>query len=384
MPSIPWYEDGWATLEVRLSRHAMTFGVRQTPGRQGAEASPLGTWLPGQHTPAGPGTRHVRTFGRYAFRAEKRRLIESRAVRSRGLMKLVRVLLVAVGAALVLVPFPASAQVNITPNFSITPSSSVTKWIVWMALGAIILAVLVLLFLGTGYMRFGPKFFGREEAPKRPPPGVRPPLMTRTGPSSRPPVAQSPGTRVATAVTERPAAPAAGTPPRPSVPSQPAAQPAASAQPAAPSQPTAQPAATSQPTAPPSGEPAVQSDAVGEAEARVPEARPTAKTPEEVGAQPDEAVAQAPTTAEQSEAGPQPEEAEAAPQPERAEAAPQPVPQPAEPAAAPAAHGQAAALDQETFDRVLEEQLGKGVDRRVAEGRARAAAVVAARKKAQG
>jgi hypothetical protein len=41
-------------------------------------------------------------------------------------------------------------------------------------------------------------------------------------------------------------------------------------------------------------------------------------------------------------------------------------------------------MDQETFDRVLDDQLGRGVDRRVAEGRARAAAVVAARKKAQG
>ena len=38
-------------------------------------------------------------------------------------------------------------------------------------------------------------------------------------------------------------------------------------------------------------------------------------------------------------------------------------------------------LDQETFDRVLAEELGKGVDRRVAEGRARAAAVRAARAK---
>jgi hypothetical protein len=37
------------------------------------------------------------------------------------------------------------------------------------------------------------------------------------------------------------------------------------------------------------------------------------------------------------------------------------------------------ALDQETFDRVLAEELGKGVDRRVAEGRARSAAVRAAR-----
>ena len=38
-------------------------------------------------------------------------------------------------------------------------------------------------------------------------------------------------------------------------------------------------------------------------------------------------------------------------------------------------------LDQETFDRVLAEELGKGTDRRVAEGRARAAAVRAKRAK---
>jgi len=39
-------------------------------------------------------------------------------------------------------------------------------------------------------------------------------------------------------------------------------------------------------------------------------------------------------------------------------------------------------LDQETFDRVLQEQLDKGVDRRVAEGRAKSKAVQAARAKA--
>ena len=39
-------------------------------------------------------------------------------------------------------------------------------------------------------------------------------------------------------------------------------------------------------------------------------------------------------------------------------------------------------IDKETFDRVLAEELAKGTDRRVAEGRARAAAVRAARKKA--
>ncbi len=41
-------------------------------------------------------------------------------------------------------------------------------------------------------------------------------------------------------------------------------------------------------------------------------------------------------------------------------------------------------LDQETFDRVLEEELAKGTNRRVAEGQARRAAMIAARKKAGG
>jgi NADH-quinone oxidoreductase subunit I len=40
--------------------------------------------------------------------------------------------------------------------------------------------------------------------------------------------------------------------------------------------------------------------------------------------------------------------------------------------------------DQETYDRVLQDELGKGTDRRVAEGRAKAAAIRAARKKAEG
>ena len=39
--------------------------------------------------------------------------------------------------------------------------------------------------------------------------------------------------------------------------------------------------------------------------------------------------------------------------------------------------------DQETYDRVLQEELAKGTDRRVAEGRAKAAAIRAARKKAE-
>jgi formate hydrogenlyase subunit 6/NADH:ubiquinone oxidoreductase subunit I len=63
---------------------------------------------------------------------------------------------------------------------------------------------------------------------------------------------------------------------------------------------------------------------------------------------------------------------------------------PTEAAAAPAAavpepaeHVEVA-LDQETFERVLAELLEQGTDRRVAEGRARRAAMVAARSKAEG
>jgi NADH-quinone oxidoreductase subunit I len=52
-------------------------------------------------------------------------------------------------------------------------------------------------------------------------------------------------------------------------------------------------------------------------------------------------------------------------------------------APAPAEHAEVA-LDQETFERVLAELLEQGTDRRVAEGRARRAAMVAARSKAEG
>ncbi|HJS27930.1 MAG TPA: hypothetical protein VJ913_12475, partial [Actinomycetota bacterium] len=76
-----------------------------------------------------------------------------------------------------------------------------------------------------------------------------------------------------------------------------------------------------------------------------------------------------------------------APAPVTSAAAPpaEPPATPAGPAApsAPAEHAEVS-LDQETFDRVLAELLEKGTDRRVAEGQARRAAMIAARKKAEG
>ena len=64
---------------------------------------------------------------------------------------------------------------------------------------------------------------------------------------------------------------------------------------------------------------------------------------------------------------------------EAAPAAGAPAPSPA----APAEHAEVS-LDQETFDRVPAELLEKGTDRRVAEGQARRAAMIAARTKAEG
>jgi hypothetical protein len=84
------------------------------------------------------------------------------------------------------------------------------------------------------------------------------------------------------------------------------------------------------------------------------------------------APAQAPAAAAAEPAAPAPAAAEAP------AAAPAPTPAPA-----PGEHKEVA-LDQETFDATLAELLAKGTDRRVAEGQARRAAMIAARKKAEG
>jgi hypothetical protein len=261
----------------------------------------------------------------------------------------------------------ASAQVvEITPETSITPSSHITSWIFQMAVASVILSVLVLIGFVLAYLRFAPKFSGREEKARPATPGSRPPALARQAAALKwtPPPATAgghadaaaapAGRATATAVAERPAAPAA--------PAESSATPAA--QPAAAEASTEGAAAAADAsvtaTAGPSGEPAVQADAVGEAEAAAPEPRPSAKTAEEVAAPPAESTPSAAPASSPAPAG-----------------APAPTP-------APAAASHGGAQDQETFDRVLQEQLAKGVDRRVAEGRARAAAVVAARKKGQG
>jgi hypothetical protein len=220
-------------------------------------------------------------------------------------------------AALVLglmsLPNTALAQApEVTPNFSVTPTKTVTPWVYQMAVGAVVVAALILIFLLVSYLRFSPKFFGREQPAQAVPPGTRPPLLQRAP-------------RPAPTVSAGSAAPAPASAAAPSTAPVATATATAVAERPAPS--------VSRPT---EGEAATQADAVGQAEPAAP------------------APAQAPPAAA-------------------------PSPAPAQPGSSPAE----SALDQETFDRVLKEQLDKGMDRRVAEGRARAAAVVAARKKAQ-
>jgi hypothetical protein len=100
------------------------------------------------------------------------------------------------------------------------------------------------------------------------------------------------------------------------------------------------------------------------------------------------AAARAPVAAPAATAAaPAPAAPAAAPAPAEPAAEPQ---APAEAPAAPAAPAPAAAphaevsLDQEVFDATLKELLDKGTDKRVAEGQARRAAMIAARKKAAG
>ena len=121
-----------------------------------------------------------------------------------------------------------------------------------------------------------------------------------------------------------------------------------------------------------------------------------AEVPEEVTTEAPDAAGLAPAYAAAPSAGPAPAAASppaavppvaapvaAAPAPAEAAAAAPAAPVGQAPSPAPAEHAEVA-LDQETFERVLAELLEQGIDRRVAEGRARRAAMVAARTKAEG
>ena len=91
----------------------------------------------------------------------------------------------------------------------------------------------------------------------------------------------------------------------------------------------------------------------------------------------------APALPQAAPAPPQAAPAEPQAAPAAAPAAPS-SPAPAPPVAAPTEERPEVSLDEETFEKTLNELIAKGTDRRVAEGQARRAALLAARKKAGG
>jgi hypothetical protein len=130
--------------------------------------------------------------------------------------------------------------------------------------------------------------------------------------------------------------------------------------------------------------PAIPSGVTEPAAVAAPTAAPPASAPAPA---PAPAAAPAPTPAAAAAPAPAPAPQTEAPAP----AAADPAATPSATSAAPATEASAApterhevSLDQETFDTTLAELLVKGTDRRVAEGQARRAAMIAARKKAGG
>jgi hypothetical protein len=211
-------------------------------------------------------------------------------------------------------------QVSVDPT--VHPVLNNGGWVFNAAELLALLGVVLTVAIVFGYMRLAPRF-QTDEQTRRP---VRVPRMQPGGEVRRPvkvigtPIIVQPPV-ISPAVAGGPAAVAA-----PAV-----AAPASAAAPAAPA----------------------------------PAAAPTAQPAPSAAAAPAAEAAPAPAT-------------EATPAAEAAPAA-----EATAPAAAPAAHADVS-LDQETFDRVLAELLEKGTDRRVAEGQARRAAMIAARKKAEG
>jgi pyruvate/2-oxoglutarate dehydrogenase complex dihydrolipoamide acyltransferase (E2) component len=219
----------------------------------------------------------------------------------------------------------AMAQTSIDPT--ITPVRNTGGWIFWLGWLSGILALLLLIFVVAAYMRYAPRFAKDEES-------ARVVHADRVLPGKEPRRRIVDLTQAAPIVVQPPPVPAA------------VAAPAMAASAAAPA-PAAAPAAVPAAAASPASAPAAAPDA-----------------------------SPAPATEEPAEAAAEPSAAPTAAEPAAAPAAP----------AAPAAdeHRPEVSLDQETFDKTLEELLAQGTDRRIAEGKARRAAMIAARKKAAG
>ncbi len=222
---------------------------------------------------------------------------------------------------LALVQAEAAAQQPYTPGTTPEPAKEWTYYVSWLIAP---LSVAVIALIGLFYVRLSSRFFGKEEPPA---PGSRRPRYP-TG-SIAPPVSAGPRVeQQGAASTTPPAAPASEVQTAKEQEPKPSAAPERQAAAAAPKA---------------EGTPATTTPAEAPAEK-------AAGTPPR-----DE-----PATEPKTEAG--------------AQAPPAPAAAPAAPAAT-----EHVEPDQEVYERELQSQLDKGTDRRVAEGRAKAAAIRAAR-----
>jgi len=243
-------------------------------------------------------------------------------------MRAFRAILVAAALVMVLPASAAIAQVSVDP--SVTPELNTGGWIHGMAILFGAIGLLVILLLVAGYVRFAPRFSTDEST-------LRVVRADRVRPGEELP---------RRTVDIKAAAPMVVAPPPLPQPAGVAAAPAA-----------AVPATTAAPAPAPAPAPAAPAQAGPGAEEPSTEAPQAAPASEEPPAEPDAAT-----------------EARGTPAAETSTPAPAPAP----------AERPEVSLDQEVFDQTLKELLDKGTDKRVAEGQARRAAMIAARKKAAG
>lgn len=241
-------------------------------------------------------------------------------------MRALRAIPLAAALVMVLPASAAVAQVSVDP--SVTPELNTGGWVHGMAILFGVLGLIVLLLMVAAFLRYAPRFSSDESTLKM----VR---ADRVRPGEELP-RRTVDIKAATPVV-------VGPPPLP----EPAGVAAAAAPAAAPAQ--------VPPQAPPQA---------------------PAQAPAQAGPGPGAPSTEAPQAVPASEGAPT--EADGA-----TEARETPDAEVSAPAPAPAERVEVS-LDQEIFDQTLKELLDKGTDKRVAEGQARRAAMIAARKKAAG
>jgi hypothetical protein len=246
-------------------------------------------------------------------------------------MRALRAIPLAAALVMLLPASAAVAQVSVDP--SVTPELNTGGWVHGMAILFGVIGLIVLLLMVAAFLRYAPRFSTDESTLKvvradRVRPGEELPRRTVDIKAATPVVVGPPPLPQPAGVAAAPAAATPATPPSQAPAPAPAQAPAPAPAPAQ-AGPGAEAPSTEAPQAAPASEGA-PTEADGATEAR--------ETPDA------EVSAPAPAPAERVEVS----------------------------------------LDQEVFDQTLKELLEKGTDKRVAEGQARRAAMIAARKKAAG